>query len=148
MILEIPDVRQATDYDCGAAAVDAVCAFHGLRKRGPSRLANAVQGMCPSTVEAVLRSLGLSVLSGAMELSDLKHLTQTGRPVLCPITTEDDGGHWVVVAGVHRSMVWYHCPLAGMRKATVADWCLRWRDTSRAGQEFRKWGICPARQGD
>ena len=143
--LQIPDIRQRADYDCGAAALDAVCQFHGLRRRGPSALANAVQGMSPDTVEAVLRSLGLSVLSGAMTLADLRHLTQTGRPVLCPITA-DAGGHWVVVAGVGYGRVSYHCPTHGPTKLPVAEWCLRWRDTSRAGMEFRKWGICASRE--
>lgn len=145
MLLDIPDIRQADDYDCGAAALDAIARFHGLRARGPVALANPVQGMAPDTVEAVLRSLGLSVLSGTMTVDDLRHLTRSGRPVLCPVAHH--GGHWVVVRGVERGRVYYHCPAAGPAVLREADWLAAWRDTSRTGQRFLQWGICPGKIG-
>lgn len=139
MLLDIPDVRQASDYDCGAACLDAVAQFHGLRVRGPARLANAVQGMSPDTVEAVLRALGLPVLSGTMAVADLRHLTRTGRPVLCPVARA--GGHWVVVRGVARGKVHFHDPAAGPGAEREADWLAGWRDVARSGAEFARWGI-------
>lgn len=145
VILDIPDIRQAEDYDCGSAALDAVARFHGLRKRGPVRLANPVQGMSPDTVEAVLRSLGLRVLSGTMTLPDLQSLTRSGRPVLCPVTTQGGGGHWVVVRGVARRTVYTHCPLFGRLSVRAADWLAGWRDATRAGHEFDRWGIATSR---
>lgn len=142
-MLTIPAILQATDYDCGAAALDAVAEFWGLRKRGPVRLANPIQGMAPDAVEAVLRSLGLSVLSGTMTVGDLRHLTATGRPVLCPVALA--GGHWVVVRGVARGSVHFHCPTTGPSKMREAEWLVDWRDNSRSGHWFDRWGICPAR---
>lgn len=144
MLLDIPDIRQQADYDCGAAALDAVLSFHGLRVRGPVRLANAVQGMSPDTVEAVLRSVGLAVLSGTMTVGDLRHLTRAGRPVLCPVSA--GGGHWVVVRGVARGRVHFHCPTRGPVHTPELHWVAEWVDTSRSGQTFSHWGICPQRR--
>lgn len=143
MLLKIPDVRQATEHDCGAAAIEAVCRFHGVKDRGPARLANAVDGMSPATVEAVLRSLGLAVLSGTMTAGDLRHLADTGRPVLCP--TAHRGGHWVVVRGVARRRVHFHCPIDGPGSLPVATWETLWSDSTRAGHEYASWGVCPSR---
>lgn len=146
-VLVIPDVRQQDNYDCGAACVDAVAEFFGLRKRGPARqmrtalgsLANPIQGISPDTVAAMLRALGLSVLSGTMTIADLRHLTGTGRPVLCPRQE-----HWLVVAGVSRGFVHYHDPQEGMRKEREGIWIETWSDTSESGQSFRRWGISPS----
>jgi hypothetical protein len=139
-MLAIPDVRQALDYDCGTAAVDAVCRFFGKRERGPVPLANPIQGMGPQTVEAVLRSRGFRVLSGSMTVRDLKHLTDTGRPVLCPVDLF--GGHWVVVSGVARLQVAFHCPTDGPRTLKAAAWLPVWKDRSHDGHQYDQWGIC------
>jgi ABC-type bacteriocin/lantibiotic exporter with double-glycine peptidase domain len=145
MLLTIPDIRQATDYDCGAAAVDAVCRFHGLRARGPAKYANAVQGMAPSTVEAVLRSLGLTVWGGPIltGVGGLAHLTRAGVPVLCP--TGLRGGHWVVVRGVGRGRVHFHCPVDGPSSLPRLSWESNWCDTSHTGEAFARWGIATSR---
>ena len=143
MLLDVPPVMQCADYDCGAAAVDCVAQFWGLRPRGPAKFSNRVQGMSPDTVEALLRALGLSVLSGNMTVDDLKHLTRTGRPVLCPVDLY--GGHWVVVRGVGRGKVHYHCPTDGPGSMPAKDWAEKWKDVSRGGQEFVRFGICPGR---
>lgn len=144
VLLSIPDIRQATDYDCGAAAVDAVAEFCGLRKRGPAALANPVQGMAPDTVEAVLRSLGLTILSGTMRTEDLRHLTRTGRPVLCPITVGREG-HWVVVCGVERGKVYYHCPTHGAQTMAEREWLESWVSDTSKGYSFARWGIAVSR---
>ena len=138
-LLDVPDTRQRGDYDCGAACVDAVAAFFGKRKRGPAALANPIQGMSPDTVEAVLRSLGFGILSGAMTVADLGHLTATGRPVLCPVA--DHGGHWLVVRGVARDKVHVMDPDAGFRRVPRDGWLAGWRDVSRSGHRYDRWGI-------
>lgn len=143
MLLAIPDVRQRDCYDCGDAAVQAAARFHGIADPVGPRLANAVQGTDPATVEAVCRRLGLSVLSGVMTVADLAHFTRTGRPVLCPVAAL--GGHWVVVRGVGRGRVYCHCPTAGPVSSRTAEWVAGWRDTSRSGHDYDRWGIAVGR---
>lgn len=141
MILDIPDIRQRADYSCGAACLEAVAQFHGLTARGIRALANPVQGMAPDTVEAWFRGAGLAVLSGSMGVDDLRHLTRSGRPVVCCVSQA--GGHWVVVSGVSRGRVYYHCPTHGASSVPVASWVSRWSDETVRGVTYHQWGICP-----
>ncbi len=144
--IQIPDVRQRDDYDCGPAAIDA-----GLRAIGSSirrfpELANPIQGLAPDTVEAVLRAGGLPVLSGTMTIEDLRHLTRSGRPVFCPIL-RGGCGHWVTVAGIVKTRgparVVFQCPIDGPCRMPVPTWLEQWQDVGRSGQRFYRWGICP-----
>lgn len=141
MLLAIPDIRQTTDYDCGAIAIESACQFLGVKP--PAAPTNAVQGMAPDTVEAVLRSAGLTVIVGTMDVEDLRHFTRTGRPVVCPCS--DWGGHWVVVCGVERGRVTVQCPLRGRITLTGAKWLEGWTSTSRPGHVYDRWGIAVAR---
>lgn len=86
----------------------------------------------------------LSVLSGTMTVDDLRHLTRTKRPVVCPVTLPDGNGHWVVVRGVLRGRVHIHCPIFGPHAQPVAAWLSRWYDSTSKGHEYDRWGICPA----
>lgn len=144
--MTLPDVRQTEDHGCGDAVLDAVFKFFGVKDR--ASLANAVQGMAPDTVEAVLWSAGFRVLSGHMTVRDLKHLTDSGRPVICP--TAMYGGHWVVVCGVARLRVTFTDSavpkdLPNPRTLPAAEWTAQWRDTSRSAVEYDKWGIAVSR---
>ncbi len=145
MLLSIPDIRQADDYDCGSAAVAAVDTFHGARRRAPWNLSNRTDGMSPDTVAALLRAMGYRVLSGPMVagLADLHHYTRAGLPVLCPITV-DAGGHWVVVRGVGRGRVYLHDPTHGARSVRAHTWLDGWRDTSASGHPYDGWGVVAA----
>jgi ABC-type bacteriocin/lantibiotic exporter with double-glycine peptidase domain len=141
VLLDVADIRQDEDYNCGDAAVDAALSVYGLTRPRRSKLANAVQGLSPDTVEAVLRALGLGVLSGEMTVDDLRHFTRAGRPVLCCVAW--DGGHWVVVRGVERSRVHVQCPIRGRVPVPVAEWDRAWSDETVRGRAFVRWGIAP-----
>lgn len=141
MLLAIPDVRQRTDYSCGAAATAAVLRYwHVAAPRWLERLANPERGMQPDTIYAVLSdAFGRPPLAGSIELHDLRHLTATGRPVLCPVTW--DTGHWVVVRGVTRSRVHYHCPINGPGSDPIAEWLASWRDEPD-DSPYQRYALC------
>lgn len=147
-MLTIPDVRQGEDYDCGAACIDAVRKFYSVRAKA-EKLANPVQGMDPATVEAILRASGFDVLSGTMTIRDLKHLTDNGRPVICPIDMY--GGHWVVVAGVARLKVTFMDSALPRDKPnpcvlSANAWAARWQDKNWLGHSYNRWGICVSKR--
>ena len=144
-MLTLPPVLQTSDFDCGRAAVEVLLTFHGLPARVPVR-PDPVNGMSPDVVEAVLRSCGLSVLSGSLTVPDLDHLTRTGRPVLC-LTQLDGVGHWVVAAGVTSRRVVNQCPARGKSSRTLRQWSRLWWDTARNGVRLDAYGVCgwPAR---
>lgn len=140
MLLDLPDVRQRDGYDCGPAAIDCALAFLGVRTCAHVLgLANPVHGTAPDTVEALLRRADLPVLSGEMTLADLRHFARGGRPVLCPVALH--GGHWVVVRGVERGSVHYHCPLNGRQKMPRDEWLVHWRDDTTRGVTYSRWGL-------
>lgn len=141
-LLEVPDVRQRTDYGCGDAAVDAALGALGIARKRGTRLSNPEQGMGPDTVAAVLRAAGVSVLAGPLltGVEGLRHFAGAGCPVLCPVA--DHGGHWVVVRGVQRGRVYYQCPLSGPTSKGAAAWCAEWRDSAaESGHRFDRWAI-------
>lgn len=138
-MIALPDQQlQSEDWDCGRAALRAALSVYGRHLRLPD-LSNPVQGTCPSTLEAIVRALGLPVVSGNMRTKDLRHFTDLGRPVLCPIA--DHGGHWVVVVGEARKVVYYFDPSKGMSLRKQSAWEARWTDTDSKGTAYVNWGI-------
>lgn len=139
-LLDLADLRQSADCDCGEAAVDTVFDALGVRLTAASVLSSTAQdGAHPASIEAALRRAGLYVQSGTMTLADLQHHVRLGRPVLCPVSLH--GGHWVVVRGVGRGCVYYQCPAVGPSRTRFLEWDEIWRDSTRAAHDFDRWGI-------
>jgi len=134
MILPIPDIRQKDDHDCGDAVVRAVCEYYGIRPRG--RQSTPIDGTSPDTLEAALWSLGLHVIAGVMDCDDLRYQTRRSRPVICCVA-----GHWVIVAGVVRGRVHYHCPINGRQSVATVQYVEHWSDTTRRGVVYPRWGL-------
>ena len=75
-----------------------------------------------------------------MTIVDLKEQTTAGRPVLCPIS--EGGGHWVVVAGVHRGWVHFMDPDEGEhRKLKCSEFFGLWWDFTRNGTVYHSFGL-------
>ncbi len=139
-MLQLPDVRQAENYDCGPASIDTVLRFFGVRsKTSVVQCANEIDGTHPATLETALRRAGLLVCAGRMSLADLTHHTRLGRPVLCPVDLF--GGHWVVVRGATSKRVYFHCPSEGPQWVTRDRWLSIWHDSERSGDVFVNWGL-------
>lgn len=141
-MLTIPDIRQGDDYSCGAACLAALFSFH--RTRPPlwlRRLPNRDRGMSPDTIEAVLfDGFGRPPLRGRMVVDDLRHLTRSGRPVICPVICPviwSEVSHWVVVRGVARGRVYIHDPMDGPVSMAAAEWHGVWRDKPRCSPHQR-----------
>lgn len=145
-MIEVPDIRQNGDYDCGDAAIDAALGAIGAKRPRGTRLANPVQGMGADTVAAILRGCGLKVWAGPVltGIEGLRHLTRAGLPVLCCIS--ERGGHWVVVRGVSRGRVYFQDPAAGPTSRPVGAWLGVWHDSeAESGHHYDRWGIAVAR---
>ncbi len=139
MILDVPDVRQRHDFDCGAACLETVFRFHGLPKpRWVSALATPIDGMSPETVRAVASAVFGSVVSGHLTVGLLDGFVRDGKPVIAHATFADGIEHWVVVVGVTRARVHFHCPTDGRDSLSLADWDAVWRDD---GGRYRRYGV-------
>lgn len=138
-MIDLPDLRQKADHDCGQTAARVVYQFFGLRGRAPQ--GTPIDGTDPRTLETAFRIAGLAVQSGTMDAADLKHHTGRGRPVACLVTEPDGTGHWVVVGGVRRGRVFFHCPVEGAKAEPVAAFAARWHDSDRVAVRYERWGI-------
>jgi predicted double-glycine peptidase len=140
-LCKVADIRQSTDYGCGAACIDTVCDYWS-QPRPRRSMANHVQGMAPEMIEGVLRERGFQVMRGELYTTLLQALTRDGVPVICAIS-EEDAGHWVVAIGVGRGKVFFHDPEEGQRSMPVGEWEAMWCGHSEAGVSFNRWGIAP-----
>lgn len=139
VLLDIPDIRQSGESDCGPAVFRAVAKFHGIR--GATVPDHSEQyGLSPDALETAFRVNGLRVLSGEMDIDILRAITNRGWPVVCLVTTEESVGHYVVIRGVERQSVFYHCPSDGRCKLRIEDFDARWYDRSRYKVEYVKYG--------
>lgn len=145
-LIDVPDVRQRSDYDCGRAALTAVFEFWGVPfPRRHAGLTNPVQGTHPDTASAILRDAGFRVMEGSGTVPLLAALTRQGWPVLAVMTPPGRGGHWVVVRGVSRGRVHYHCPTAGRLSLEAGAWVAGWDDRDRGNVGYFQWTCCPWR---
>ena len=141
VLLNIPDVRQAGDHDCGNAAAGAVLAFHKVT--ATPRLATASHGTDPVQIEQYFRGLGFRVAAGEMRVEDLKHYCDNGRPVICLVHwPEGSDSHFVTVRGISRGWAYIMCPQEGSQKCRVADFEAAWRADGRLSA-FHQWAVCP-----
>ena len=95
--------------------------------------------MAPETVEAVLRGAGFRLLGGTMTVRDLRHLCNSSRPVLCPVSLH--GGHWVVVRGVEGLRVFVQDPLTGPAEYSARAFSAIWSADSSHGHAYRDYGL-------
>jgi hypothetical protein len=153
MLLDLADLRQDDEHSCGAVALEVLFRFHGTPpgrwKHLVRELVNPVDGLYPDTVVAILHSVfGVPPLRGSMEVDDLRHLTRTGRPVLCLVRCDAPDqtiGHWVVCRGVGRGRVYCQCPTNGRVSYVFSRWSDTWTDGSADG--YVRFAACgwPAR---
>jgi ABC-type bacteriocin/lantibiotic exporter with double-glycine peptidase domain len=140
MILDIPDVRQRSEVDCGPACVAAVVRYFGQRislaDATAALLTTEHHGTDPSAIQAYLKRRGLRVLAGDMNDTDLRLAVKFGRPVIA-VTA----GHYVVVCGWDRYRVAVQDPACGFSWVPYTDFAACWADYSRWGSKFDQFGI-------
>jgi ABC-type bacteriocin/lantibiotic exporter with double-glycine peptidase domain len=140
MLLSLPPVIQAGEFDCGDAAARVVLQYHGIK--ATARMATPERGTSPEQIEAAFKRIGMKVVSGEMSIADLRHFCDTLRPVITVIHWPGEAdSHYVCVRGVSRGWVYYHDVADGPGKKNVVEFLTAWRAAGRAGV-YRQWGIC------
>ena len=99
--------------------------------------ADPLHGTPPDQLEPAFRTAGYNVISGEMDVADLRFHTSQGRPVVALIQSEGTG-HWVVVRHVTRHRVHVMDPAEGFRSLPVPEWESLWHDADRRGTVFRR----------
>lgn len=129
-MIQLPDLRQRNGWTCGPVCAATVLTHYGkpIPRAWP---ASPIDGTDPLALVPLFRRAGLNVLAGEMSILDLQFQTRSmGRPVVCLVRL-DEVGHYVVVTGVVRRRVYYHCPTMGLESEPVNIFADRWYDVGR-----------------
>lgn len=162
--IPVPDVRQRTDWSCGAAALQAVAAYFGVGPQEEADFARDMQidhriGAHPHQIAAAAKRYGLNVAEQhEMTDGELRKLIDAHKPVLLMIQawgdpktypSDDDyqgvwkEGHWVVTIGYDAEGFLFEDPsLAAVRGyLTCAGLEKRWRDVGPHGRHLLRLGM-------
>ncbi|HEY9790764.1 MAG TPA: C39 family peptidase [Candidatus Obscuribacterales bacterium] len=144
-LIRVPLARQATDYTCGAAAMQSVLGYYG-DDFAESDLAkelrtNSKQGTDYKRMVEFARSKGYTAeLKQGMQVEELKKKLDAGLPVICliqawpekPVDVSADwkDGHYVVAIGYDEQNVYFMDPwtLGNYTFIPTEEFLKRWHD--------------------
>lgn len=154
--VNLPKVRQHTDYSCGAAATQAVAEYFGV---GPSDEAwyrerlgtDPTAGTAPEQIVRLIQELGLQVDAAENRTVDeIKAATDAGSPVMVLIQAYGDSqeyaatkaGHYVVVIGYDNAGFTLEDPSQETTRGFMSfgDFDSRWYDETQDGKRLTRWG--------
>lgn len=155
--VNLPSVRQSHNFDCGAAALRAVCEYF---KVGPEKEADFIKacktkkkhGTRPTDIVRAAHLFGLNVkpISG-MSIDDLKSYLDLKRPIICCIQAygekkdykERMSGHYVVAIGYDNIGVYFEDPSMTDARGYLPykDFKKRWRDQDADGNHYTRYGM-------
>lgn len=139
MLLDLPEIEQKGDYDCGGTVYTCVCRYWESRQKRIH--CDPLLGFHPHQLEPTLRRTGFKVQSGNMAVDDLKFHSSLYRPVICLIRHGNDG-HYVVSAGVSRGKVYYMDPADGkIHSVKSSEFEQIWLDIDKSATVFSKFGL-------
>jgi len=144
-LIDVPDIRQLSDYDCGPAAVLSVARYFGVDGgiTEPDLIAalatSRTTGTPARNMVDWLTAKGLVATSAVgLDVEDLRRFFLSDHPAICEIQAygtpqeEDagDSGHYVVVIGVGLGQVFFQDPSAGRQMVTEAEWLAAWHSVN------------------
>lgn len=159
--IHLPSVRQSHNYDCGAAALRAVCEFF---KVGPDDHDEFIKACKTGTkhgtdVHDLIRaasSFGLNTkpMEG-MSLDQLTSFVDMGRPVIVCMQAWDEtpekkknykkleSGHYVVVIGHDNNSIYIEDPVFEGSRGILPrkEFEKRWHDKDGDGKQYHHFGL-------
>ena len=129
--------RQATEYSCGACALQAVLSYWGtdVEETELMKLLSTTpeEGTYPEDIVRGARSLGFEAEAKEnLTLDEVERFTAAGHPVIglaqvwlsekemaASVEEEWDTGHYIVILGVDKDYVYFQDPFARMSKAFI-----------------------------
>lgn len=144
-LIRVPLTRQATDYTCGAAALQSVLGYYGDEIREGSLAkqlkSNSKIGTRYVEMERFAKQKGYAVEpKREMELASLQRYIDAGTPVICLIQawagkkvdykTDWEDGHYVVAVGYDEKNMYFMDPstLGNYTFIPIGEFLDRWHD--------------------
>lgn len=159
-VLDVPDVRQKDEFDCGAAALKAALDYYQVKpSRSEEEMVRALgsdedHGTLPKAILREAKDAGLGVEeSSGMSLAELTQQIDNGNLVICPVQaygTDDEerhreSGHYVVVCGYTPTDIILHDPSAGRQSQPRREFLTCWHDQDANGVDYHHYGIVVSR---
>jgi predicted double-glycine peptidase len=155
--LVFPDVRQATEYTCGASVVQAVLFYYGIESREDKiseKTKTDKTGTNVNDIINTLNSYNLKTDARSMFVQDLKNYIDKSIPVIIAIQAWSknkkidyaktyDEGHYVVVIGYDENNIIFEDPSILNNKAYLSYKELeeRWHDKTNKKEKLEHFGI-------
>lgn len=156
--IHLPQVRQQTDYSCGASAFQAVCKYYRV---GPKREIDFIRmlnttykcGTCPPAIAKAAKKLGFDVrFKIEMTLDDLRGYLDDKMPVIISMQAWGDewmypkalSGHYVVAIGYDDKNFYFEDPSIDVRQRGFLEseeLEHRWHDIECDGIDYWHLGI-------
>lgn len=160
-IIELNNLRQTFDFDCGVKALQGVLAYYGVEERADGLIeqlnADPELGTSLASIIAVAESHGFEVQAGTnWTLEDLKHHLDNSRPVIVLLQAWADrhltlkewrenyqDGHYVVVVGYDGPVLYFEDPASFHRIwLRENEFAARWHDMDPiTGEKLQRVGI-------
>lgn len=160
MMIDLPNGRQAFEFDCGAKALQLVMAHYGLDVREDALLKDMVigkHGIAPDSLIAAAAKYGFQVIAErGVSLDWVKRYVDANQPVIVLVqawagrhmTIDDwrkdaDDGHYAIIIGYLDDMIVFEDPSSFQRTwLTEEEFDARWHDTEPdTKEEFNHFGI-------
>jgi predicted double-glycine peptidase len=137
--------RQATDYTCGAAALQSVIGYYGENVRegqlAKELRSNSKQGTNYQRMVAYAKQHGYDVaVKTDTSIDELKKMLDAGKPVIVLLQAwperevdypnDWDDGHYVVAIGHDADNIYFMdpCTLGNYAYVPTAEFLTRWHD--------------------
>lgn len=150
-LIHLPKVEQSHKFDCGAAALRAICQYYGV---GPDQedefisiLGSDQRGTSHQDIVRVARHFGLHAAAQEhLTLDDLKQCLDMKIPMICAIQAWGDeeqypklkDGHYVIAIGYDEQNIFFEDPSIHDHKSRghlpEGDFMRRWVDTDLDGK--------------
>lgn len=157
--IPLPMTRQATDYTCGAAAVQSVLAYYGdtmlESDLGQILRTNPLYGTDHRPMINLLESKNIAIKAyEGMTIEQLQKSLDEGYPVICLIQAWENevpadythfwgAGHYVVAMGYDSERVYFMDPwtLGNYTYLPTIEFVKRWHHKAFDGLKLFQWGL-------
>ena len=155
--IDLPVVRQSTNYDCGPACLRSICQYYGAGPDDEDWYIDACEadpdvGTHPENLIKVAKKLKLQVKAHEkLTIEELTKFIDEKKPVICAIQAwsepEDynklEDGHYVIAIGYDDKRVYFEDPsLKNVRgHLDHGEFDKRWKDVGKNNRKLNHFGL-------